>query len=135
MQAGPPCLWSVTDIIHAGVNNLGYASLEAMWADYTVLSLVRNPYDRAGSAYDYILGHRQVCHVFTRVWHLDTDSRPVAGPAKPLRILSVGNVLRHGQWHLCHDPPYPQAAATPAQTHALAFLSEHRRVRPSAVCG
>lgn len=61
MQAGPPCLWRATDITRVGIKSLGYESLEAMWADYTVMALVRNPYDRAGSSYDYILGRREVC--------------------------------------------------------------------------
>lgn len=63
MQAGPPCLWRVTDIIRVGIHNLGYESLETMWADYTVMALVRNPYDRAGSSYDYVLGRREVRQV------------------------------------------------------------------------
>lgn len=60
MQAGPPCLWRATDITRVGIKSLGYESLETLWADYTVMALIRNPYDRAGSSYDYILGRREV---------------------------------------------------------------------------
>eukprot|EP00892_Ulva_mutabilis_P012447 jgi/Ulvmu1/9575/UM054_0005.1 len=58
-KAQPPCLWHVTDVMRIGVQSLGYASWEALWADYTVMALVRNPYDRAGSSYDYTLGLRK----------------------------------------------------------------------------
>ena len=39
----------------------GYASFEELWQDYTVFTVVRNPYDRASSAYDYVLHRRKVC--------------------------------------------------------------------------
>ena len=60
VQETPNCLWRVSDITRNGLKKLGYDSFEAMWADYTVLALVRNPYDRAGSSYDYTLGRRTV---------------------------------------------------------------------------
>ena len=43
-----------------GLQKLGYASWEALWGDYTVFASVRNPYDRVASAYDYIIGRREV---------------------------------------------------------------------------
>lgn len=61
LQKNPSCLWRVTDITRVGLSKLGYGSFEEMWEDYSVLALVRNPYDRAGSSYDYTLGRRKVC--------------------------------------------------------------------------
>lgn len=33
---------------------------QALWKEYFVFTVSRNPYSRAGSAYDYMLGRRQV---------------------------------------------------------------------------
>lgn len=46
-------------MVRVGHKELGYESWEQLWADYVVITTVRNPYDRAGSAYDYILWHRK----------------------------------------------------------------------------
>ena len=49
-----------------GLPALGYSSWEDLWADYIVFTMVRNPYDRVASAYDYILGRREVRPFHTR---------------------------------------------------------------------
>jgi hypothetical protein len=33
--------------------------MDELWMDYTVFALIRNPYDRAGSSYDYVLSRRK----------------------------------------------------------------------------
>eukprot|EP00892_Ulva_mutabilis_P004467 jgi/Ulvmu1/2392/UM131_0003.1 len=53
-----PCWWTTLNVHKVGVESLGYESLQAMWADFTVFTITRNVYDRAGSAYDYLLGLR-----------------------------------------------------------------------------
>lgn len=69
MQVTPNCLWRVSDITRIGLKKLGYESFEEMWADYNVLALVRNPYDRAGSSYDYTLGRRTVRPPIALTWY------------------------------------------------------------------
>lgn len=54
-----PCLWRTSDMVKAGLKTLGYRSWQELWSDYTVFTLARNPYDRAGSAYDYLLARRK----------------------------------------------------------------------------
>lgn len=60
MQNRSPCWWTTQSMYSAGVESFGYESIEALWADYTVFTTIRNVYDRAGSAYDYLLGLRTV---------------------------------------------------------------------------
>lgn len=60
MQATAPCFWTAEMLEDVGVRALGYDSLEALWQDYFVFGSIRNPYERAGSAYDYILDRRKV---------------------------------------------------------------------------
>ena len=56
-------------VLSKGHDAFGYDSWESLWADYTVFATVRNIYDRAGSAYDYLLMLRQVCIHATAAWH------------------------------------------------------------------
>lgn len=58
-KESPNCMWTAEMIQNLGLKKLGYASWEELWADYTVVTLIRNPFDRAGSAYDYLLGRRE----------------------------------------------------------------------------
>ena len=39
----------------------GYSSWEALWMNYTVAATIRNPFDRAGSALDFLAAKRKVC--------------------------------------------------------------------------
>jgi hypothetical protein len=52
-------MWQASDMAKFGVEALGYNTMEEMWMNYTVFALVRNPYDRAGSSYDYVLSRRE----------------------------------------------------------------------------
>ena len=58
LQKSMGCLWTQDQMARLGPQAFGYDSFDALWMDYTVFSSVRNPYDRAGSAYEYILQHR-----------------------------------------------------------------------------
>ena len=50
---------------------MGYSSWEALWKDYTVFGLARNPYDRAASSYEYMYSERRVrSTVFVCTWFL-----------------------------------------------------------------
>ena len=44
----------------AGPEAFGFQSFDELWEAYTVFALVRNPYQRAASSYDYILDRRKV---------------------------------------------------------------------------
>ena len=59
MQKGPPCTQWQQMVLAQGHDAFGYDSWASLWADYTVFATVRNVYDRAGSAYDYLLGRRK----------------------------------------------------------------------------
>ena len=60
MQNKKFCYLDNKEMQKLGLEELGYDTWDALWSDYTVFSLVRNPYDRAGSSYDYILGRHEV---------------------------------------------------------------------------
>ena len=65
MQTRPFCYVDNKEMQAIGLKNLGYESWDTLWADYTVFTMVRNPYDRAGSSFDYILGRHEVrCSCF-----------------------------------------------------------------------
>ena len=52
---GRGCLFTAFDIeAQGGPKSLGYASWEALWQDYYIFAPIRNPFDRAGSAYEYL---------------------------------------------------------------------------------
>ena len=61
LQKAVPCVWWQHLVLSKGHDAFGYDSWESLWADYTVFATVRNIYDRAGSAYDYLLMLREVC--------------------------------------------------------------------------
>jgi hypothetical protein len=52
-------MWQASDLATFGVQALGYNTMEELWMDYTVFALVRNPYERAGSSFDYLLSRRK----------------------------------------------------------------------------
>ena len=60
LQNEPFCYLDNRQMQDIGLENLGYESWDALWQDYTVFTMVRNPYDRAGSSYDYLLKRRKV---------------------------------------------------------------------------
>lgn len=60
MQDKPFCFLNNKEMGELGLEELGYESWQALWQDYTIFALVRNPYDRAGSSFDYILGRHKV---------------------------------------------------------------------------
>lgn len=39
---------------------LGFADVRALWHSYTVFTVIRSPYDRAASAYEYLWSRRLV---------------------------------------------------------------------------
>jgi hypothetical protein len=47
-------------MMRLGLSKLGYKSWEQLWAAYIVFAVVRNPYDRAGSSFDYLKMRRPV---------------------------------------------------------------------------
>ena len=64
VQDKKPCWWRLSALANLGVEKFGFADtpqhtgLEAMWHNYTVFTVVRNPFARAGSSYDFILKNR-----------------------------------------------------------------------------
>ena len=59
MQGHDFCFWTNKAMSQLGLAKLGYDSWDALWADYTVFTLTRNPYDRAASLRDSIVaGHK-----------------------------------------------------------------------------
>lgn len=81
MQTDPLCWWSAGDMVNHGAAAFGYADFDELWRDYTVFALVRNPYDRAGSSYDYILDRRQV-RIVPRVHHASCHAQLVCGSTR-----------------------------------------------------
>lgn len=83
-----PCFWRPFHVTDLGPDHWGYSSWREMWMDFTVFTVARNPFDRAGSAFDYILGRRVrgVCcydALRTCLWLPDVkavDARVVTAP-------------------------------------------------------
>lgn len=63
LQAKEQCWWRLQDIANrkGGTQALGARSVHELWQQFTVFTMVRNPYDRAGSAYEYLYSRRLVC--------------------------------------------------------------------------
>lgn len=55
-------MFAINELQRQGApHTFGFDTWQAMWRNYTVFALVRNPFDRAASAYDYIQSEREVC--------------------------------------------------------------------------
>ena len=55
---GKRCLWTAYAIDQAGgPSKLGYKSWDEIWMHFFVFMPIRNPWDRAGSAFDYMQAH------------------------------------------------------------------------------
>jgi hypothetical protein len=94
-------------MIRTGANALGYQDFHALWMDYTVFTLVRNPYDRAGSSYDYLLSRRTVV-------------RCSCNPLLHCQQVGLGVDLKHQvrlalqeRNHQCRDPSFAHFLARP----------------------
>lgn len=60
VQAHQPCFANILQLLEDGPAAWGYASFADIWADFTVFAVVRNPFERAASAYDYVLGRHSL---------------------------------------------------------------------------
>ena len=52
------CLWHFEDMEAVGLAALGYSSWDKLWRDYLVFTVTRSPFDRAASAFNYMLFRR-----------------------------------------------------------------------------
>ena len=77
LQKQGHCFWWKDRLLGDGPEALGYPTWDSLWQDYTVFAVVRNPFDRAASSYQYIYAERQVSSSAVRAHpHVDARARP-----------------------------------------------------------